>query len=77
MFLQKLRTLCEECDWIAKWGDSIADTAKLYTCALAVVAAGRRSSIPSRRQFADALDIVISGGEYTAAELIDTFKDII
>jgi hypothetical protein len=77
IFLQKLRTLCEECDWIAKWGDTIADTAKLYQCALAVVASGRRSSTPGARQFAGALDTVIRSGDYTTADLIDTFKGII
>jgi hypothetical protein len=77
MFLRKLRTLCEECDWIANWGDSITGTVKLYTCALAVVASGRRSSTPGARALADALDTVIRSGDYTAADLIDTFKDII
>ena len=74
MFLKALRALCAECDWIV---DDPADTCLLYIKARAVVVAGRRSSFPTDRAIAHNIDIVINSGAYTAADLIDTFKDII
>ena len=91
MFLQKLRTLCAEADWIVQCGGTLdgyrrkyftsavaiwdADIDALYTYARAVVVAGRRSSVRQHRWIADALAIAID--QHSTYELIDTFKDII
>jgi hypothetical protein len=97
MFLQKLRTLCEEADWIVKCGRTLdgyranygghesgwnpddiydADIVALYEYARNVVAAGRRSSVASHRAIAEGIDSVLSG-DYTIANIIDTFANII
>jgi hypothetical protein len=93
VFLTKLRTLCEECDWIVKCGytrngylihyntsnaEAIynADIVALYTYARNVVSAGRRSSVASHRAVAEALDKVLTG-DYTIANIINTFEGIV
>ena len=76
MFLIKLRALCADADWCAEHRQDI-DIDLLYAKAEAVVATGRRSGLTSRKAFADSLDILINSGDYTADDLIDTFKDII
>jgi hypothetical protein len=75
MFLQKLRTLCHECDWIVKCGRTRNGYAALRQYAADVCATGSRSRIPARRAFADALANVIVN--YSDDDLIDTFAGII